>query len=106
MEKLTQPVVGATCPALTDENYEYHLSGDSAKFCRCTINDEPCVGMVVRDDEDQSSRFFSRGRCWIDMKAIKKCPLYGVSKETFHSIIRDRAERELDEKLKTVKDSK
>ena len=106
MEKLRQPVVGTTCPALTDENYEYHLSGDSAKFCRCSINDEPCVGMVVRDDEDRSSRFFSRGRCWIDMEEIKTCPIYGVSKETFEAIIRDRAQRELDEKLNTVKNSK
>ena len=106
MEKLTQPVVGATCPALTDENYEYHLSGDSAKFCRCSINDESCVGMVVRDDEDRSSRFFSRGRCWIDTERIKRCPIYGVSKETFTAIIKDRAQRELDEKLNTVKTSK
>ena len=100
------PEIGATCPALVKENYEYRLSGDCDEFCRCSINDEACVGRIIRDPEDRSSRFFSRGRCGIDMKEIKTCPVYGVSKETFEALIRDRAQRELDEKLNTVKSSK
>jgi len=100
------PEIGTTCPALTNENYEYRLSGDCDEFCRCSINDEPCVGRVIDDPDDQSSRFFSRGRCGIDMKKIKRCPIYGVSKETFEAIIKDRMQKELNEKLNTVKNTK
>ena len=105
-KKVKTPEIGTTCPALVKENYEYHLSGDCDEFCLCSINDKPCRGRVIGDPEDASSRFFSRGMCNIDLKKIKRCPVYGVSKETFEAIIRDRAQRELDEKLNTVKSSK
>ena len=101
-ENVITPKIGETCPALTKENYKYHLSGDSAKFCRCMVNDEPCKGRIIDDPDDQSSQFFSRGKCMIDMEKIKKCPLYGSSKETFAAIIKDKAKKELDEKLKQL----
>lgn len=97
---MSTPVIGATCPALYKENYEYHLSGDSTKFCLCILNDRKCVGREIIDPDDQSSQFFSRGKCSIDMEEIKKCPMYGMSKETFQTILKEKAQKELDEKLK------
>lgn len=94
---------GITCPALYKENYEYHLSGHSAEFCLCILNDEPCKGRVISDPDDQSSQFFSRGKCTIDMEEIKKCPMYGMSKETFQTILKEKAEKELNEKLNHLK---
>jgi len=67
---------GITCPALTKENYEYHLSGDAASFCICILNELPCKGRVIRDPDHQSSQFFSRGKCVIDMDKIITCPMY------------------------------
>ena len=92
--------IGTTCPALTKENYEYHLSGDARDYCRCILNDRACTGRVISDPDDASSRFFSRGKCSIEQKGLEKCPLYGSSKETFRQIIKDKAEKELEDKLK------
>lgn len=99
--KKTQ-TIEASCPALTNENYEYHLSGDAADYCICSITGNGCFGRVISDPEDRSSQFFSRGKCSIDSEKIKKCPLYGVSKETFVLIIKDRTEKELNEKLNNL----
>ncbi|MFA6090056.1 MAG: hypothetical protein WC755_09445 [Candidatus Woesearchaeota archaeon] len=100
---MSTPVIGATCPALYKENYEYHLSGDSAEYCLCILNDQKCAGRVISDPDDQSSQFFSRGKCSIDMEKIKKCPMYGMSKETFQTILKEKAQKELDEKLNHLK---
>lgn len=97
---MADPIIGQTCPALSKENYEYHLSGDCEEFCICAINDLACVGRDITDPEDRSSQFFSRGKCSINERDLKKCPLYGVTKETFALILKDRYERELAEKLK------
>jgi len=35
------------------------------------LNDKKCVGRTIIDPDDQSSQFFSRGRCDIDMETIK-----------------------------------
>jgi hypothetical protein len=99
MSKTPQPVIGTTCPALYKEDYEYHLSGDCAVFCLCILNDEKCKGRVIDDPDDQSSQFFSRGRCDIDLDKIKKCPLYGMSKDTFQTILKEKTQKELDDKL-------
>lgn len=96
-------IVGITCPALYKEDYDYHLSGDCDDYCRCIINDEPCKGREIEDPEDRSSQFFSRGRCIINMEEIKKCPMYGMSKETFQTILKERTEKELNEKLNHLK---
>ena len=93
------PVVGTTCPALHKENYKYHLSGDCAEFCKCILNDRKCIGRVISDPDDQSSQFFSRAKCSIDMDEIKKCPMYGMSKETFVLIMREKAQKEFDKKI-------
>lgn len=90
------------CPALTNENYEYHLSGDCNKFCICSLNNLPCKGRIIQDPEDASSNFFSRGKCVIDKDKIKTCPAYGLSKESFILIIKDKAQKELDGKLKNI----
>ena len=66
------PEIGTTCPALYKEDYGYHLSGDCTKFCLCILNDMKCIGRVISDPDDQSSQFFSRGKCSIDMEQIKK----------------------------------
>jgi len=102
MAKEKTPVIGTTCPALTKENYKYHLSGDCDEFCRCSITEKPCLGREISDPDDQTSRFFSRGKCSINLNKIKKCPLYGVSKETFQAVLKDRAQREFEEKVNQI----
>ena len=102
MNELRIPQIGTTCPALTNENYDYHLSGDCRKFCICTLNNQPCTGRRIEDPNNQSSQFFSRGRCMIDDAGLKKCPVYGSSKETFAKIIKDKMQKELEEKLKNI----
>lgn len=96
------PLIGTTCPALTNENYGYHLSGDCKEFCICSITGNKCFGRTIEDPKDASSQFFSRAMCNIDENEIKKCPLYAVTKETFALIIKDRMMKELDEKLKHI----
>jgi len=102
MEDLTTPQIGTTCPALTNENYEYRLSGDCKPFCICSLNDQPCTGRSIEDPEDRSSNFFSRGKCMISQRGLKRCPVFGASNETFAQIIKDKMQKELDEKLKHI----
>lgn len=91
------------CLGLTNENYEYHLSGDCREFCKCMITGNPCLGKTIRDPEDRSSQFFSRAKVVMDVELAKKsCPLYGAPKEIFSVIIKERAEKELNEKLKSL----
>ncbi len=99
MAKIKDPVIGTTCPALVKENYDYMLSGDCYDYCRCLVNGTRCPGFYVDDPEDQSSRFFSRGKNIFDPEAIKKCPMYGMSRETFAAVIKDRSEKEVKEKM-------
>ena len=97
------PEIGKTCPALTKENYEYHLSGDAySEYNKCMLNGKTCIGVVVDDPDDQSSQFFSRGRAFIDTKKIKNCPIYGASKEIIKKIVEERAQSELNDKLKNL----
>ncbi len=91
-----------TCPALTNENYDYHLSGDAAAFCTCAITDNPCFGRRISDPDNQSNQFFSRGKCSIDETNIRRCPMYGMSKETFQAVLKDRADREHAEKINKI----
>lgn len=100
---LITPQIGATCPALTNENYEYHLSGDCKPFCICSLNDKPCIGRRIDDPEDRSSQFFSRGKCMISKSGLKSCPVYGASKEVFTQIIKDKMNKQLEEKLNNLK---
>ena len=102
-EDWSKPVIGTTCPVLTNENYEYHLSGDCEEFCICSLNNKKCTGRVIADTDDQSSQFFSRAKCLISQKGLRKCPVYGSSKETFQSIIKEKSMREMEEKLKNIK---
>jgi len=99
MAKKKALVIGTTCPALTKEDYKYHLSGDAADYCLCAITGNGCFGRVISDPDDQSSQFFSRGKCSIDPEKIKRCPLYGVSKSTLGVVLKDRAQQEYEEKL-------
>jgi hypothetical protein len=103
-ENEVTPKIGTTCPALTNENYEYHLSGDAYnKFNKCMLNGRTCVGVRVTDPEDASNRFFSRGKAHIDMDDIKKCPVYGSSKEVIELIVKEKAKKELEDKLNQLK---
>jgi hypothetical protein len=102
MAKTKAPVIGTTCPALTNENYKYHLSGDAADYCICAITGNGCFGRVISDPDDQSSQFFSRGKCIIEPERLKRCPLYGVSKETLQAVLKDRAGKEFNEKISQI----
>lgn len=102
MDDLYTPEIGTTCPALSNENYEYHLAGDCKVYCICTLNDQPCKGRVISDPEDRSSQFFGRGKCMISKSGLKSCPAYGLSKETFTLIVKDKMQKELEQKLKLI----
>lgn len=102
MEDLTTPKIGTTCPGLIEENYDYHLSGNCQKFCLCMLNNQPCKGRRIEDPENRSSHFFSRGKCMISQSGLKSCPVYGASKETFVTIIKEKMQKELDEKIKSI----
>jgi hypothetical protein len=93
---------GTICPALIKEDYEYHLSGDAAKFCICTLNNEACKGRVISDPDNLSSQFFSRGKCSIDMEEIKKCPVYGCSASILKLILKEKLEKEMNDKLNSI----
>ena len=101
-KNLIRPEIGQTCPALTKEDYSYHLSGDAAKNCQCILNGKLCVGVEFHDIENQTSQFFSRARCFINTEEIKSCIMCGMSKETFISIVKEKSEKELEEKLKSI----
>lgn len=90
------------CPGLINENYEDHLSEDCSPFCKCTITGRDCIGKTVQDPEYQSSQFFSRGKVVMEVTKGEKCPLYGASKEIISSVLKDRAERDLKEKLRNL----
>jgi hypothetical protein len=96
------PEIGKTCPAMTNEYYDYKLSGDAGKHCTCKLNNIRCIGIVVVDLDDQSSQFFSRGKCQLVESKITDCPVYGASKKTIGRIIKEKAEKELKEKLKGI----
>lgn len=102
-DTLIQPPIGTTCPALTDENYETHLSGDCGGFLICSVTGKACLGKKIADLEGESSRFFSRAKCYIDTEKIKGCPMHGCSVDIFEAIIKERAEKELNDKLKKLK---
>jgi len=93
---------GSTCPALINENYDYHLSGDCDEFCRCIINGKKCIGRVIEDRDDASTQFFSRAMCLMNEDLLNKCPMYGLSKETFALIIKEKLQLEMDKKLASV----
>ena len=105
-DKFTPTELGTICPALTNENYEYALSGDVYRErCLCLLNNEPCTGRIVSDDNDQSNQFFSRAKCSISQKGLNNCPLYGASKDIFVDIIESKAKIELATKLKELKNN-
>lgn len=90
------------CPALTNENYDYHLSGDCRDYCLCLINGNACIGRVIDDPEERSSQFFSREKCSIDKDKIKSCPVFGSSIEIIKLIIKERQESILKDKLENL----
>jgi hypothetical protein len=100
---LFTPEIGKTCPALTNENYEYHLSGDCRPFCICSLNDQPCKGRVIDDPEDRTSQFFSRAKCMMSKEGLNSCPVYGSSLQVFELIIKEKAEKQLQSKLNNLK---
>jgi hypothetical protein len=104
MSDVRVPDVGTTCPALINENYEYHLSGDCRSFCICSLNNQACKGRVVRDPDELTGRFFQRGRCMISQKGLESCPVYGASKEVFVQILKDKMQNELDLKIKNIQE--
>lgn len=103
MVKLRTPAsFGLICPFMINESYEYELSGDAGRNCTCAIIDKRRTGVVVADPDDQSSQFFSRGKCMIDDDKLKDYPVYGSTKETFRNLIKDRADKEINYKLKNL----
>ena len=96
------PEIGKTCPAMTDEYYDYKLSGDAAEHCQCILNKKLCVGIHVVDLDDQSSQFFSRGKCQLVRKDLKNCPVYGGSSETIKLLAREKLQKEFDDKMNQI----
>ena len=84
------------CNALVNEDYEYHLEGDAQEFCKCVITDKGCVARRISDPENQSSRFFAKGKCSIEPSLYPECPAYGATKDMIKKLMTIR----LDEKLK------
>lgn len=94
--------IGTTCPGLINENYKYHLSGDCVKFCICSLTNKACLGRQISDPDDQSSQFFSRTKCSISKKGLESCPIYGASRETFIQVIKEKLQKELEDKIKNI----
>jgi len=90
------------CPALTNENFEYHLSGDCGQYCICSLTNKVCVGVDIDDPDDQSSQFFSRAKCIIDEDMLSTCPVYGCDSETIKLILKNKAKNELENKLRLI----
>jgi ATP-dependent RNA circularization protein (DNA/RNA ligase family) len=90
------------CNGLIKEDYEYHLSGDCLGYCHCVVTNKRCVGMTVQDPDDNSSQFFSRGKNVPVESKLKVCPMYGLSVETFQLIVKEKTEKELNEKLNSI----
>lgn len=90
------------CEALLNRNSEYHLSGDLDEFFCCAITGKDCIGKYMRDEDDQSSQFFSRAHAKIDMAEIKKCPSYGLDKELIRTLVLKRRDKETIEILKQL----
>ena len=105
-EKWKAPKVGTTCPALYKENYKYHLSGECTKFCICLISGKACKGRAIADTESRTSQFFSRAKCLINEKKIKKCPLFGSSKELFLDLLKKKSQDKLEKKIKHISEFK
>ena len=94
--------MGKICNGLIKEDYEYRLSGDSLDYCLCVVTNKRCVGIDVEDPEDRSSQFFSRGKNVPNDKKLKKCPMFGLSVETFQQIVKERLTMEMDERLNKI----
>lgn len=101
-ENLITPEVGSTCPALSNENYEYHLFDDAGEYCICNVTEKPCIGRVVIDIENRSSRFFAKGKCMINVERLNNCPLFGAPKNVVKEVIKARNEKELNKKIKKL----
>lgn len=101
---IVKPKIGTTCPALIKENYQQDLSGDCLRNCKCAVTDNRCLGVIV--EEHGSSQFFSRGYNRIDTEKIKKCPMYGCSKETLIQAVKERMESKLTDKISEMPDIK
>ena len=84
------------CTALTNENYEYRLSGDNNDYCICTLNDRKCIGIDVEDPNNQSSQFFSKGKNVINEKNMQNCPAYGCTKEVITLILEGKTKNKLE----------
>ena len=93
------PEMGKTCPAMSNEDYEYHLSGDCGDYCHCMITGKACLGRTIEDPEDASSRFVSRAKCMIDPDKLNRCPLLGAPKPIFAEVVKAKTEAELANKL-------
>lgn len=83
------------CLAMTNVDFDYKLSGDCKDYCVCSITGKHCIGVIVADPDDASSRFFSRAKNIVDPDRMVKCPCNGLSKETLAVIMRERLEQKI-----------
>lgn len=103
MGKIKKPKKGTVCTALINEDYDYHLSGDTERYCTCAITNERCIGMEIDDPDDQSSQFFSRARNIPSQKKLLRCPAYNCSKEIVELLVKGRMEIEMSKRLENIK---
>lgn len=94
-----KPEIGKTCPALINEDYDTHLSGDLMDFCVCAITGKHCIGRVIGDYEDQSSRFFGRACCRIDPNLLTHCPLHSADTELIQIVFEKQVQRQVNERV-------
>jgi hypothetical protein len=91
------------CPAIQNYDVDYHLSGDAYSYCTCALTNKHCLGFEVLDPDDQSSQFFSRGKNVFNERKAQNCPVYGASVETIAQLIKERSEKETQNKLDLLK---
>lgn len=94
--------MGKICNGLIKEDYDYHLSGDCLDYCHCVVTNKRCIGIEVDDPDDQSSQFFSRGKNIPNEKKLLKCPMFGLSVETFQTIVKERLVKEMEMKVNMI----
>ena len=90
------------CNALTKKNRKTHLSGDCEDYYICGITGKGCIGREIRDDDDESSQFFSRAKASFNPEEALNCPVYGLDTDGIKTVLKLRKEAELKSVLNEI----